>query len=146
MTDPPLVQEAIDSTDQLPTSTEVVKPRVVSSENDKKQSDSEQNDEQRHNSPSRKNKPFSSTSGTITGLLKKIQNIPQNVSRPGKSKNASTAGGYRRDKIQPIGFDSTPSADGTIQKTKCVNTECEFFGSKEMNGYCSKCFKMYGVV
>ena len=143
---PPLAPEAMDSTDQPPTSTEVVKPQVVSSANDKKQSDSEQADEQRHNSPSRKNKPFSSTSGTITGLFKKIQNLPRSGPASGKSKNASTSGGYRRDNIQPIGVDSTPSVDGTIQKTKCVSAECEFFGSKEMNGYCSKCFKIYGVV
>lgn len=140
--DPLLLLEATDSDNQPPGSTEAVQLNASPSENSKKPP--ENTEQGQNHSPAKKSKPFSATTDALTGFVKKIQNLPRSVSVPAKSKKASTSGGYTRDSIQPIGYELTHSANSITKKTKCASPECEFFGSEEMDGYCSKCFKAHG--
>ena len=75
---------------------------------------------------------------------------------PFAKTNSKSGSGYTRDNIQPIrlsedngaGLKPVGMATGS-QRTKCVNSGCEFFGCPETDGYCSSCFKdvqQYGPI
>ena len=68
---------------------------------------------------------------------------------PSTKPGSKPAGGrgYTRDSIQPIKISEGSGGERPMtlasgpQRTKCVNTGCEFFGCTETDGYCSSCYK-----
>ena len=48
--------------------------------------------------------------------------------------------GYSRDGIKPISMTAEETTvSSSTQKTRCRNLKCEFFGSPQYDGYCSRC-------
>ena len=92
-------------------------------------------------SPS-KSTPSSKPDGSKQSWAKKLK-IPtfKNASPLGPKKTTS-GGGYSRDQIKPILVDSSGSINtaGGTARVQCKNTGCEFYGSKDKNGHCSKCY------
>ena len=94
-----------------------------------------------------KGKDKGSPSHTSDKPWTKKLNIFQNIAPFAKSNAAKSGSGYTRDNIQPIklsddsgGVRPVGIATGS-QRTKCINSGCEFFGGPEREGYCSSCFK-----
>ena len=75
-------------------------------------------------------------------------NVFSNLASPFSNKQTpakSSGSGYTRDSIQPIKLaegSTQPSAVASgYQRSKCMNSGCEFYGNRETNGYCSSCYK-----
>ena len=90
--------------------------------------------------------PSSSTStdtqstGSKNGWGKRLKIIPSSPSQKPKVTR-----GYSRDGIQPISLGGGsasvgPGGGASSARVVCKNIGCEFFGSQDRQGYCSKCY------
>lgn len=96
------------------------------------------------NSPSRqqKSKPsgwVKKLPGRITGKLEGLVPKKGNNSNGNNSVDGS-AGGFVRDNVQPARFNSGHTVDAGA-RLRCHSAGCEFYGSAETGGYCSKCYE-----
>ena len=74
-------------------------------------------------------------------VKKKLQALPGGLRAGSKQKKPST--GHTQDKVQPVSFTRTASPQDQVSGTgtRCLNTDCEFLGDRNCDGYCLTCYK-----